>query len=59
MQEIIDSDDFVIWFGVLVDLVHKYDLTDSEIDPYDFVEPYINEESQMSVLSLYFNFDLP
>lgn len=58
MQEIIDSDEFITWFGVLVDLVHKYDLTESEIDPYDFVEPFMNGDSQISLLSLYFNFDL-
>lgn len=59
MQEIIDSDEFITWFGVLVDLIHRYDLTESEIDPYDFVEPYLDGDSQITVMSLYFNYDLP
>jgi hypothetical protein len=59
MQDIIDSDEFTHWFGVLVNLVNEYDLTDSEIAPDDFVEPFLNGDSQQLVVSLYFNFDLP
>lgn len=59
MQDIIDSDEFTHWFGVLVNLVNEYDLTDSEISPDDFVEAYLSGDSQQLVVSLYFNFDLP
>lgn len=59
MQDIIDSDEFTHWFGVLVNLVNEYDLTDSGIDPNDFVESYLNGESQQFVLSVYFSYDLP
>lgn len=57
MQEILESDDFTTWFGVLRDLIYRHDLTDSEVDPNDFIDSFLDGDSQMQVLSYLFNYE--
>jgi methylmalonyl-CoA mutase cobalamin-binding subunit len=58
MQDILESDEFTTWFRILENLVYEHDLTDSSVDPEDFVEAYLEGDSQVMVISVYYGFDI-
>lgn len=56
MEDLVNSEEFISWFSNIQEIVSEHDLTNSDIDPHDFVDHYLDGYEEIESIEEYFGF---